>query len=231
MPKVLVLFYSRTGRTAAIADAIAAGAEAVKFTEVEVRRIDDLAPPQVIDADSEWASARARMAKKYRPLESIDALAECDALIIGSPARYGAMSAELQHTLDRAESLRRRGAMVDKVASAFGSIAGPIAGPITGPIAGPAMGPVAAPSPAPVRWLETHVASMLVALAHFGMIIVPPPPTGAAAHSNEHAARAGSGAEQQDLSLAIARQQGARVAKVAEWVRHAKSHEAHGHHH
>ena len=43
MPKVLVLFYSRTGNTAALADAIVEGAKSVRFSEVDVRRIDDLA--------------------------------------------------------------------------------------------------------------------------------------------------------------------------------------------
>lgn len=44
MPKLLVLFYSRTGNTAKLADALVEGARSVKFTEVDVRRIDDLAP-------------------------------------------------------------------------------------------------------------------------------------------------------------------------------------------
>ena len=198
MPKVLVLFHSRTGRTAAIAEAIARGAESVKFTEVELRRIDDLEPQRLTDDES--TNARAAMARKYRALESVESLAQYDALIIGSPARYGAMSAELKHTLDLAEALWRRGALVDKVASAFGS------------------------SDARVAGLEAHVASMIVALAHLGMIIVPPVTSGATA-------AAASASDRDAAMVAAAEQQGARVAKVAEWVRHAKSHEAHGHKH
>ena len=198
MPKVLVLFHSRTGRTAAIAEAIARGAESVKFTEVELRRIDDLEPQRLTDDES--TNARAAMARKYRALESVESLAQYDALIIGSPARYGAMSAELKHTLDLAEALWRRGALVDKVASAFGS------------------------SDARVAGLEAHVASMIVALAHLGMIIVPPVTSGATA-------AAASASDREAAMVAAAEQQGARVAKLAEWVRHAKSHEAHGHKH
>jgi NAD(P)H dehydrogenase (quinone) len=198
MPKVLVLFHSRTGRTAAIADAIARGAESVKFTEVELRRIDDLSPQH--STDDETTTARAAMAKKYRVLESVESLTQYDALIIGSPARYGGMSAELEHTLDQAEALWRRGALVDKVASAFGS------------------------SDARVPGLEPHAASMIVALAHLGMIVVPP-------LSYRASATTASLTDQDAAVIAAAEQQGARVAKVAEWVRHAKSHEAHGHHH
>lgn len=197
MPKVLVLFHSRTGRTAEIADAIARGAETVKFTEVEIRRLEDLAPEPGTGgvADVQPEPAGATLAKKYRTLESVESLSQYDALIIGSPARYGVMSAELARVLDQAESLSRRGALLDKVGSAFGPLDAAEAG------------------------LDAHVDSMHVALMHLGMIIVPP------AHGASSAR--GHGAD----ALALAQQQGARVAKVAEWVRHAKSHEAHGHHH
>ncbi|HWE43670.1 MAG TPA: NAD(P)H-dependent oxidoreductase [Gemmatimonadaceae bacterium] len=193
MPKVLVLFYSRTGRTAALADAIAEGAGSVKYTEVEVRRIEDLAPAAVIEADESWKGARAALGKKYRTLESVESLTRYDALIVGSPARSGIMSAELKHTLDMAGALAARGALADKVGSAFGSVSEEPGGH------------------------EMNVMSMLIPMMHFGMIIVP------AGHGDASAAAAGD--------LARARQQGARVAKVAEWVRHAKSHEAHAHRH
>ena len=193
MPKVLVLFHSRTGNTAALADAIAEGAGSVKFTEVEIRRIEDLAPAGVSEADESAKGAGAALARKYRPLESVESLAQYDALIIGSPARYGIMSAEVKHILDQAGPLAARGALVDKVGSAFASAQTAQGGH------------------------EMTIMSMLIPMMHLGMILVPP----------------GYG----DLSgvatgdLALARQQGARVAKVAEWVRHAKSHEAHGHGH
>lgn len=182
MPKVLVLFYSRTGKTAALADAIAEGAGSVKFTEVEVRRIDDLAPPAVIEADESWRVARAALAKKYRALESVESLAEYDALVIGGPVRSGTMSAEVKQTLDQARPLAERGMLVDRVGSVFGSAPGE-------------------------DGHEANMMSMLIPMMHLGMIIVP------------------------GGDPANARHQGARVAKVAEWVRHAKSHEAHGHRH
>ena len=187
MPKVLVLFHSRTGNTAALADAIAEGAGSVKFTEVELRRIDDLAAPSIIDADERWKTSRAALARKYRTLESVESLADYDALIVGSPARGGMMSAEVRNVLDAVAVLSQRGALTDKVGSAFSAARAPEGG------------------------RETTMHSILVPMMHHGMLIVPP------AYGEDPA---------------IARGQGARVAKVAEWVRHAKSHEGgHGHHH
>lgn len=185
MPKVLVLFHSRTGTTAALADAIAEGAGSVKFTEVELRRIDDLAAQSAIDANDQWKTSRAALATKYRTLESVESLADYDALIVGSPARDGMMSAEVKHVLDQAGSLSQRGALVDKVGSAFSAASTASAGH------------------------ETTIHSILVPMMHAGMLIVPP----------------SYGADP-----TAARKQGARVAKVAEWVRHAKGHE-HGHSH
>ena len=163
MPKVLVLFSGRTDNTAALAKAIGEGAESVKFTEVEIRRIEDL--------------------------ESVESIAQYDALVVGSPARY---EEEMKQILDRAGEVAKRGALADKVGSAF--------------VSGSAQGED-----------ETNIMSMLIPMMRLGIIIVPPGPGDAAAVA------AGD--------LAAARRQGARVAKVAEWVRHAKSHEAHSHKH
>ena len=60
MPKLLVLFYSRTGNTAAIADAVAEGAKSVRFAEVDVRRIDDLASAAVIETAASEAPRSRR---------------------------------------------------------------------------------------------------------------------------------------------------------------------------
>lgn len=168
MPKVLVLFHSRAGSTAALAEAIAEGAGSVKFTEVELRRIDDSAP---------GATA------KHRALESIEALADYDGLIICGGTRQWP-SAEATQLLERAAGLASRGLLADKVGSAFSVEA------------------VAAGEP------DASTESILLSLMRLGMLIVPPGAGGANG----------------------ARQLGARVAKVSEWVRHAKSHE-HGHSH
>jgi NAD(P)H dehydrogenase (quinone) len=208
MPKVLVLFYSRTGATAALADAVAEGAGSVKFTEVEVRRIEDLTPQSVIDADERWRTAHASLAKKYRTLESVESIAQYDALIIGGPARYGILCAELKNVLDQVGPLWERGALVEKVGSAFGTTAAPSGGH------------------------EMNIISMLIPMMQLGMILVPQgcsdPSVRAAGTPYGASGSTGDGAPGEG-DLAIARHQGARVAKVAEWLRHAKSHEGHKH--
>lgn len=203
MPKVLVLFHSRTGHTAALADAIAEGAAAVKFTEVEVRRIADLAPEAIIQGNEEWRSSREALSRKYRTLESVDALADYDALILGSPTRYGVMSAELKNVLDQTGPLWQRGALVDKVGSAFSTVSTPHGGH------------------------EMTIQSILVPMMHLGMILVPPgysDPVMFTAGSPYGATATTGSAAPTSADLAVARHQGRRVATVAEWVRHAKSH-------
>ena len=176
MPKVLVLFYSRTGNTAALADRIADGARSVRFTEVDVRRLEDLTPDPVIVADRAWAESRAQLRQRYRTLEEVNVVAEYDALVLGSPSHHGVMAAELGHFCEQLGPLAATGALTDRVGAAF--------------------------TPPPI---DTTLWSILTPLANLGLILVPP----AAADPHQH---------------------GARVATVAEWVRHAKSHAA-GHHH
>jgi NAD(P)H dehydrogenase (quinone) len=206
MPKVLVVFHSRTGSTARMADAIADGARAVRFTEVDVRRLDDLAPAMVIGSVPGWQEAREQLATRYRTLETVEQLADYDALVLGSPTRYGVMSAELKNLLDATGPLWNRGALVDKVGGAFSGTATPHGGN------------------------ETTIQSIVTVMAHHGMILVPPgytEPVLFKAGSPYGATYVGTPTED---DLAAARHQGKRIAKVAEWVRHAKSHE-HGHAH
>lgn len=179
MPKVLVLFHSRTGNTAALADRIVDGARSVRFTEVDVRRLEDVTPEPVIAADAAWAESRAQLRQRYRALDDVRMVADYDALVVGSPAHTGAPAAEVAHLLDQLAPLAATGALADMVGAAF--------------------------TPASPDDSEPMLASLLMPLARLGLILVPPAPSAPQDH-------------------------GARVATVAEWVRHAKSHAA-GHHH
>lgn len=203
MPKVLVVFYSRSGNTARLADAIADGARSVEFTEVDVRRLDDLAPQSVIESVPGWSEARQQLAKKYRTLESFERLAEYDALILGSPTRYGAMSAELKNLLDQTGPLWNRGALVNKVGGAFTSVATVHGGH------------------------ETTLWSIMTTLAHHGVILAPPGYTDPIMFQagSPYGATATTGAGgPTDADLAAARHQGKRVAEIAEMIAHAQSH-------
>ena len=210
MPRVLVLFYSRTGNTAALADAIAEGAREVRFTEVDLRRIDDLATPAEIEADQAWRESRELLSARYRTLEGIERLVEYDALILGSPTRFGTMAAELKHVLDQTGPLWTKGALVDKVGAAFTTVQTPHGGH------------------------ETTLWGIMSAMASLGMLLAPPgftdPVMFAAGSPWSATATTGSG-RPSGIDLTAARHQGRRVAKIAEWVRHAKSHEPHDHHH
>ena len=203
MPKILILFYSRTGNTAALADAVAQGAKSVRFAEVDVRRIDDLAPASVIASDAEWKSSREKLAARYQTFADVNALADYDALILGSPTRYGIMAAELKYVLDQTGPLWQRGALVDKVGGAFTSVSTAHGGH------------------------ETTLWSIMTPMANLGLIIVPPGYSDAVmfAGGSPYGATATTGAGAPgEADLAAARHQGKRVAEVTGWVTHAKSH-------
>ena len=206
MPKLLVLFYSRTGNTALLADAIAEGARSVRFAEVAVRRIDDLAPAETIATVPGWAEQRATLASRYQTMGPVEELAQYDALLLGAPTRYGIMAAELKLLLDQTGPLWNRGALVNKVGSAFTSVSTAHGGH------------------------ETTLWSIMTPMANLGMILVPPgysDPvmfTGGSPYGATATTGAGAPGE---ADLAAARHQGRRVAEVAGWVTHARSH----HHH
>ena len=206
MPKVLVLFYSRTGNTAAIADAVAEGARSVRFAEVDVRRIDDLAPASVIEGNSDWSRSRAALATRYQTFTDVDSLADYDAIILGAPTRYGVMAAELKHVLDQTGPLWQRGALANKVGAAFTSVSTPHGGH------------------------ETTLWSIMTPMANLGMILVPPgytDPVMFTAGSPYGATATTSGGAPTATDLAAARHQGRRVSEVVGWITHARSH----HHH
>ncbi|MEP6622564.1 MAG: NAD(P)H-dependent oxidoreductase [bacterium] len=119
MPKTLVLFYSRRGATAALAEAVAEGARSVRFSEVTIRRLDDLASPDTIAADPDWTTSRDALAARYQTLGHIDELASYDGIILGSPAIDGDVCAEVKQVLEQAAALRSNGAFANTVGSAF----------------------------------------------------------------------------------------------------------------
>jgi NAD(P)H dehydrogenase (quinone) len=203
MSKILVVFYSRTGNTARLADAIADGARSVRFAEVAVRRLDDLAPADVIESQPKWKESRERLASAYRTLGAVAELADYDALVLGTPTRYGIMSAELKNMLDQTGSLWAKGAFTDKVGGAFATVQTAHGGH------------------------ETTVWSIMTVMANLGMILVPPgytdPVMYAAGAPYGATATTGAGGPT-DADLAAARYQGSRIATVAGWITHAKSH-------
>jgi NAD(P)H dehydrogenase (quinone) len=207
MPRILVLFYSRTGNTATLADAIAQGARSVRFSEVDLRRIDDLAPPQIIEANPAWARSHETLAGKYQLLSGVDELPSYDALVLGSPTRYGIMAAELKHVLDQTGPLWKAGALENKVGAAFTSVSTEHGGH------------------------ETTLWSIMNPMANLGMILVPPGYTDPVMYKGGSpygaTATIGGGRTIGDADLAAARHLGKRVAEVTGWITHARSHAHH----
>ena len=204
MPKTLVLFSSRTGRTAALADALAEGASSVRFAEVDVRWLPTLALPESADAGPHRTAIEEELARRYRPLEEVERLADYDGLILGAPTRDGIMAAELEHLLRQAGSLFSGGKLVDRAGSAFTTVTGGGAG------------------------AETTLWSIMKPMAALGMILVPPGSPATDSASGSPYGAISTGAEGPSAAeLALARHQGKRVATVAAMVAHVRSH----HHH
>jgi NAD(P)H dehydrogenase (quinone) len=109
---ILVLYYSRSGRTAQLAREVAAGVESAGAI-ASLRTV----PPVVTDR----ADALPPVPDDGPPYATLDDLKACDGLAMGSPTRFGNMAAPLKHFLDGSSELWLAGAMVDKPAVVFTS--------------------------------------------------------------------------------------------------------------
>ncbi|WP_404474808.1 NAD(P)H:quinone oxidoreductase [Vreelandella venusta] len=112
-PFVLILYYSRSGATAAMAHQIAAGVESIPGIEAKLRTVPPVSPTcDAVDPEIPEEGAI------YADLED---LRQCSGLVLGSPTRFGNMAAPLKYFLDTTSSLWMNGALIDKPASAFTS--------------------------------------------------------------------------------------------------------------
>jgi len=141
MPNVLVVYYSSYGHIEAMAYAQAEGAARVARTKVTVKRVVELCPLEV-------AQASGFKLDQAAPLASPDELEQYDAIIFGTPTRFGNMAAQMRNFLDQTGDLWTRGALVGKVGSVFCSTASQHGGQ------------------------ETTITSFHSTLLHHGMIVV-----------------------------------------------------------
>jgi NAD(P)H dehydrogenase (quinone) len=112
-PRVLVLYYSSYGHVEALARAVCEGAEEAG-AEVLLKRVPELVPTEVAERAGYKLAQRA-------PVARVEELAEYDAIIFGTPTRFGTMAAQMKNFLDQAGGLWARDALVGKVGSAFTS--------------------------------------------------------------------------------------------------------------
>jgi NAD(P)H dehydrogenase (quinone) len=195
MTKVLVLYYSSYGHIEAMAAAVAEGAASVPGTEVFVKRVPELVP-------DEFAKGAGIKLDQAAPLADPNELADYDAIIFGTPTRFGNMAAQMRNFLDQTGGLWFANALVGKVGSVFVSTASQHGGQ------------------------ETTITSFHTTLLHHGMVIVGLPYTFAGnSEMNEISGGTPYGASTlagndgsrmpSDNELAGARFQGAHVAAIA----------------
>ncbi|GAA1030554.1 NAD(P)H:quinone oxidoreductase [Virgisporangium ochraceum] len=200
--KLAVVYYSSTGTGTAIAAEIAAAAGAAG-AEVRVRKAAELAPRAAIDANPLWAAHHTATADVPPP--SHDDISWADAIVFGSPTRFGNMAAQLKQFLDTLSPLWQKNELADKVYSAFTS---------TGTRHG---------------GHESTLLAIYNSIYHFGGIIVPPGYTdpvkfvdGNPYGTSHHAVWGDALGSIDDDTRNAARHQAQRVIRVARTTRGLK---------
>jgi NAD(P)H dehydrogenase (quinone) len=118
--KVLIVFYSTYGHVYKMAEAIAEGAGEVGGAEVELRRVPETLPEDVLE---KMDAVEAQKAFAHIPVCTVEELTNADAVIFGTPTRFGNMCGQMRQFLDATGQLWAKGALVGKVGSVFTSTA------------------------------------------------------------------------------------------------------------
>ena len=199
MPRILVLYYSSYGHVRALAEAEAEGARSVPGAQVDIARVPETVPEAV--------RRSAGYVADDTPVAAPADLADYDAIIFGTPTRFGMMAAQMKQFFDMAGGLWAQNALVGKVGAVFASTGSQHGG---------------------------HEATLLttqVPLQHFGMTIVGLPYSfagqtsrdgiiGGAPYGAGTIAGADGALAPTETDLAGARFQGAHVARLAAALAH-----------
>lgn len=118
--KVLIVFYSTYGHVYKMAQAVAEGVKEVAGAQVELRRVPETLPADVLQ---KMGAVDAQKAFADIPVCKVDELASADAIIFGTPTRFGNMCGQMRQFLDATGQLWQKGALVGKVGSVFASSA------------------------------------------------------------------------------------------------------------
>ncbi len=195
MTKVLVLYYSSYGHIETMARAVAEGAGRVAGVEVTLKRVPELVPPEV-------AKSSGMKVDQDAPVAAPAELADYDAIVFGTPTRFGNMASQMRNFLDQTGGLWAKGALIGKVGSVFASTATQHGGQ------------------------ETTITSFHTTLLHQGMVIVGLPysfagqmtldeVTGGTPYGATTMAGGDGSRQPSDNELAGARFQGEHVAQIA----------------
>jgi len=195
MARVLVLYYSMYGHVETLAKAVAEGARRVEGVEVTIKRVPELMPDDV----ARKAGAKLDQAA---PVATVDELPHYDAILFGTPTRFGNMCAQMRNFLDQTGKHWVHGALIGTIGSVFISTASQHGGQ------------------------ETTITSFHSTLLHHGMVIVGVPYscqallnmteiTGGSPYGAGTLADADGRRQPSENELTIARFQGEHVAQIA----------------
>jgi NAD(P)H dehydrogenase (quinone) len=196
MAKILVLYYSMYGHIETMAEAIAEGARSVGSVTVDLKRV-----PETIPADK--AAQFGVKTDQKAPVATPDELPNYDAIIFGTPTRFGNMTGQMRQFLDQTGGLWAKGALIGKIGSVFTSTASQHGGQ------------------------ETTITSFHSTLLHHGMVIVGVPYacaglvnmdeiSGGSPYGATTVVGPTGGRQPSQNELEIARYQGKHVAELAE---------------
>jgi NAD(P)H dehydrogenase (quinone) len=138
---LLILYYSMYGHVEALAHSVQEGAAAVKGSEAIIKRVPELVPLEI-------AKKAGAKLDQPAPIAQVAELAEYDAIIFGTPTRFGNMCSQMRNFLDQAGGLWAKGALINKIGSVFVSTSTQHGGH------------------------ETTITSFHTTLLHLGMIVV-----------------------------------------------------------
>jgi len=198
--KIYVVFYSLYSHVYQLAEAIVEGAKEVKNTEVHLYQVSELMSE---DALEKSGAKETRKTFSHVPYISPDQLGDADAIIFGTPTRFGNMAAQMRNFLDQTGGLWMKGGLIGKVGSVFTSTGTQHGGQ------------------------ETTITSFHTTLLHHGMVIVGVPYsekrlmnmdeiTGGTPYGASTLAGADGSRQPSDNELEIAKFQGRHVAEIAQ---------------
>ncbi len=118
--KILIVYYSMYGHIHRMAEAVAEGAKEVKGAKVEMRRVPETLPEEAL---KKMGAIEAQKGFAHIPVCTVDELSSADAIIFGTPTRFGNMCGQMRQFLDATGQLWLKGALVGKVGSVFTSSA------------------------------------------------------------------------------------------------------------
>jgi len=197
--KVKVIFYSMYGHVYRMAEAIGEGAQDVDGSDVKLLQVQELIPDEALEKSG---AKKARESFAHIPVVKAEDLVDADAIIFGTPTRFGNMCAQMRNFLDQTGGLWAEGALIGKVGSVFTSTATQHGGQ------------------------ETTIISFHTTLLHHGMVIVGLPYsearqmtmdeiTGGSPYGATTIAASDGSRMPSKNELAMARFQGSHVAAIA----------------